>query len=88
MQIDNPVTSGDAATPARDGFYNLAKATFAFQVNSDDADNPYNAITTATVDSVTTPSIEYFWHSAASEKPKDLVPSSDYSVADLDENTC
>ena len=88
MQIDNPVTSGDAATPARDGFYNLAKATFAFTVNSDDADNPYNAITTTTADSVTTPSITYFWHSAAADQPVDLVPSSDYSVADLDSATC
>ena len=67
MQIDNPVTSGDAATPARDGFYNLAKATFAFTVDSTDADNPYNLITTTTTDSVTKPSITYFWHSAAAD---------------------
>ena len=66
MQIDNPVTSGDAATPARDGFYNLAKATFAF-TSKTEGDDTYNEITTTTTDSVTTPSITYFWHSAAAD---------------------
>lgn len=78
LQIDNPITSGDAATPARDGLYAIARAELKW--------------TEATADSVTTRTYtpEWTWNPITISNadvtisdtavPVDLAPTADYGI--------
>ena len=80
LQIDNPVTSGDAATPARDGLYAIARATLNWAEATDGSGVESRTYTnTYTWNPITISNSDVTISDTA--VPVDLAPTADYDIS-------